>query len=145
MNKKIGFFIDDERELVVPPQLSSEDIEWTVFRSTSELRRSELFKTTPASHICFDYYLNAQGSSTGIDAITIVEYVYSGNDWELPTATFHSSDPVCNDNMRKLWIALGGKVLDTPKPVVVTSLSTSTLSNVRKHFRKHKKSKKHQL
>lgn len=103
----IGIFIDDERPLTVPTQLRDKDIEWHIFRSIREMRRSAIFNTDPVDYICFDYYLT--GSETGMDALTVMMFEYRAEGWPLPAANFHSSDPSCNEKMALEWYNAGGK------------------------------------
>lgn len=109
-SKPIGFFIDDERDLEVPYDLRNKDIEWHLFRSIRDLRKSEIFQTKRAEYICFDYYL--KGGETGLDAAYTTIMHYNEMNWQLPIANFHSSDPSCNKRVAKEWYNNTGRFLD---------------------------------
>lgn len=104
----IGIFIDDTRDLAIPDTLVGLDIEWHVFRSIREMRSSPVYTEQPVDYVCFDYYLDNRGFSTGAHAITTMRYDYSKKGWHLPSASFHSSDTSKNNEMRELWVGYDG-------------------------------------
>lgn len=142
----IGIFIDDTRDLEVPHQLRDKDIEWHLFRDLRSLYNSEVFRQQRADYVCFDYYLDDRGRETGLDAIRIVSEHYFEQGWELPAASFHSSDPSCNIKMGQTWRHMRGPVLvEEAKPlsagrqaVVAAVEKKKRVSGVAIHFRRNK-------
>lgn len=133
------FFIDDTKPLETPKALQDEVCDWTVFRSLREFRTSEVFKTQPADVAVFDYYLNGNGSQTGLDAIEIMVSRYTAQGWPLPRAAFNSSDSECNERMRKIWLSYGGRLVQVELPSEVLSApSPRKVSGVAAHFRRNK-------
>lgn len=138
MSKRVAFFIDDQRDIEVPDALKGQDVEWFLFRSLRDLIRSEHFVNLKPDVVCFDYYLNARGTETGVHAMFEVAEHCKANNWPLPKAAFHSSDPSCNDKMQKQWLELGGPLLQSVSPEVV-SKSLVKKGGTASHFRKNKR------
>ena len=132
------FLIDDTKDIPVLPALAEQACEWHVFRTLSELRRSEVYKTRPADVVVFDYYLTH--GATGRDAMEIILNKYEREDWPLPRAVFGSSDPERNTYLRKLWLSYDGETLDSEekKPVVHVEQAPRKASGVAAHFRRNK-------
>lgn len=110
-------FIDDTRELTVPYDLREQEkegtlnMEWEVVRSLYDVVHSPVMEER-FHVVCFDYYLNASGTQTGMDAIMEIYHEYKERGWDLPMASFHSSDPGKNMDMAKQWHEFGGPFVD---------------------------------
>lgn len=136
MTKLVGFFIDDLRNLEIHPYLEKVDIEWHVFRNLRSFVNSDVYNKVKADYISFDFYLD--GSVRGTDFIFQILHDYKEKNWDLPIASFHSSDKSRNDLMQELWESHGGRSLENLKPVTEVVIN-KPLSSVAKHFRRNKK------